>query len=71
MMGCEGMSPSSHWKVIIAFSVVLGTSPSIQALEGIAGAPQSAIQHRNTRQIISEVFDIAYTALFLDLSLPR
>ena len=41
-MGCEGMSPSSHWKVTIAFSVV-DTSPSTLALKGIAGTPQSAM----------------------------
>ena len=44
-MGCEGMSPSSHWKITIAFSVVLDTSPSTLALEGIAGAPQSAVEN--------------------------
>ena len=48
LMGCEGMSPSSHWKVTIAFSVVLDTSPSTLASEEIAGSPQSAVQHRNT-----------------------
>ena len=44
LMGCEGMSPSSHWKITIAFSVV-DTSPSTLALEGIAGAPQSAVEN--------------------------
>ena len=44
-MGCEGKSPSSHWKVTIAFSVVLDTSPSTLASEGIAGAPQSAVEN--------------------------
>ena len=42
VMGSEGNSPSSHWKVTVAPSVVLDTALTTP-LEGNSGWPQSTI----------------------------
>jgi hypothetical protein len=44
LMRYEGTSPSSHWMVTVAPSVVLDRSLTV-ALEGITGVPQSAMKH--------------------------
>jgi hypothetical protein len=41
LMRCEGTSPSSHWMVTVAPSVVLDRSLTV-ALEGISGLGQPA-----------------------------
>ena len=70
VMGCEGMSPSSHWKVTIAFSVVLDTSPSTLALEGIAGVPQSAVENRS-QPCPAHTSSLTYALLLCWIRCPR
>jgi hypothetical protein len=45
------MSPSSHWMVTIAPSVVLDISLTV-ASEGITGAPQSTMEHNNRTPLL-------------------
>ena len=47
MVGPEGMSPSSHWKVVIAPSVVPDTVVLVE-LGGNSGAPQLTRQLSST-----------------------
>ena len=57
VVGPEGMSPSSHWKVAIAPTVVPDTVVLVE-LGGNSGTPQSAGLNRDhyTRTIVGYIY---------------